>query len=428
MRIQSFPQKIFLLAFFICIFILPFSVHAETLTLFDMMPKSINGENSIYLQSRVDNNYKNLIYLSNRGESWFGTPGTFKVKPVITKGPFPDGTPYDKLAIFSFPSAIIQTGFKADSVIRVTIPGNGGLVNISGQTAVDGMGSGVSHYRFYIYKGEDQFSKPLWESEGNGNFHFQEKYLANDQVFFAVEALDSDDELAPKWKYVVLETYSEQSSATPASPQPQGTSSYGIPFFPLSGAFIVIILIFCCLSAFLYYRKSRVSDEKNQSGIQLPNTNFDSGVRSGGSVSQESVRHHDVFISYSSKDKPVGDAVCAGLEAHGIRCWIAPRDVEPGENFPDAIIQAIEQSRVMVLIFSSSSNNSPHVIRELTKAFTSGLIIIPFRIEDVPLSRSMEYLIGLPHWLDAVTPPLQEHISDLARSVLIILKTCKEKV
>ena len=51
---------------------------------------------------------------------------------------------------------------------------------------------------------------------------------------------------------------------------------------------------------------------------------------------------HDVFISYSSQDKPVADAVCAGLEAAKIRCWIAPRDVRPGMDYASEIIEAIK--------------------------------------------------------------------------------------
>lgn len=129
--------------------------------------------------------------------------------------------------------------------------------------------------------------------------------------------------------------------------------------------------------------------------------------------------HHR--INKGPVDEPVADAICAALENNGIRCWIAPRDVLPGEDFPDAIIKAIESSRIMVLIFSSHSNTSPHVIRELTKAVSNGVIIIPFRIEDVPLSGSMEYLIGLPHWLDAITPPLEKHIDTLVQRVKALL-------
>jgi tetratricopeptide (TPR) repeat protein len=139
-------------------------------------------------------------------------------------------------------------------------------------------------------------------------------------------------------------------------------------------------------------------------------------------TTQPTALHHDVFISYSHEDKPTADAICATLESQRIRCWIAPRDVLPGENFPAAIIQAIEESRIMVLIFSSHSNNSGHVIRELTKAVSKGVIIIPFRIEDVPPSQAMEYLIGVPHWLDALTPPLEQHIGRLAQTVTVLLK------
>jgi len=130
---------------------------------------------------------------------------------------------------------------------------------------------------------------------------------------------------------------------------------------------------------------------------------------------------HDVFVSYSSRDKPVADAVCAALETRKIRCWIAPRDVLPGISYPRAIIGAIEGSRVMVLVYSSSSNTSPHVIRELGKAVAKGIIIVPFRIEDTPLSQDMEYLIGIPHWLDAVTPPLERHLEELARTVELLI-------
>jgi hypothetical protein len=127
--------------------------------------------------------------------------------------------------------------------------------------------------------------------------------------------------------------------------------------------------------------------------------------------------HHDVFISYAQQDKPIADAVCAKLESRNIRCWIAPRDISPGKSFPEAIIEGIEDGKVVVLIFSSHANKSPHVTRELTNAVNKGRIIIPFRVEDVVPSKSMEYLIGVPHWLDAVTPPLEEHLEILANTV-----------
>ena len=126
---------------------------------------------------------------------------------------------------------------------------------------------------------------------------------------------------------------------------------------------------------------------------------------------------HDVFISYAQNDKPIADATCAKLESFNIRCWISPRDVPPGENFPKAIIEGIEGSKIMVLIFSSHSNISQHVIREITSAVNKGLIIIPFRIENILPSKEMEYLISTPHWLDALTPPLEKHLDTLTKTI-----------
>lgn len=136
---------------------------------------------------------------------------------------------------------------------------------------------------------------------------------------------------------------------------------------------------------------------------------------------------HDVFISYSSKDKTVADAVCAELEKIEVRCWIAPRDIHPGAEYGESIVEGINASRVMVLIFSNSANESPQIRREVERAVNKGVIIVPFRIEDVPPTRSLEYFIGAVHWLDALTPPMGRHIENLAADVRRIVSGECEK-
>src|SRR5262249_44405637 len=76
-------------------------------------------------------------------------------------------------------------------------------------------------------------------------------------------------------------------------------------------------------------------------------------------IAGPSVAPYDAFLSYSSKDKAVADAAVASLEARGLRCWIAPRDIVPGQEWSEAILAGLEQSRLMVLIFSANSNASP---------------------------------------------------------------------
>jgi hypothetical protein len=131
---------------------------------------------------------------------------------------------------------------------------------------------------------------------------------------------------------------------------------------------------------------------------------------------------HDVFISYSSKDQSVADAVRAALEARAIRCWIAPRDILPGTDWGAAIVDAISASRVMVLVFSGHANTSPQIKREVERAVAKGVKLVPFRIADVPMSKHFEYFISTAHWLDAVTGPQEKHIETLCDTVRQLLQ------
>jgi hypothetical protein len=130
---------------------------------------------------------------------------------------------------------------------------------------------------------------------------------------------------------------------------------------------------------------------------------------------------HDVFISYSSKDKTTGDAVCATLESEGIRCWIAPRDVTPSMEWSECIIDAIEECRIMVLVFTTSANDSPQIHREIERAVNHGVAVLPFRTEDILPDKALEYFIGNVHWLDALTTPLEAHLKNLAETVKMLL-------
>ena len=135
---------------------------------------------------------------------------------------------------------------------------------------------------------------------------------------------------------------------------------------------------------------------------------------------------HDVFISHSAQNREVADAVCAALEKAGIKCWVAPRDVRPGRTFPGEITRAIQKSKVMLLIFSSHSNNSEQVLREVQLATDSRLAIVRFRIEDVALTDDLRYFLSSPHFLDALTPPLSNHIARLEVAIKELLSSSTE--
>jgi hypothetical protein len=132
---------------------------------------------------------------------------------------------------------------------------------------------------------------------------------------------------------------------------------------------------------------------------------------------------HDVFLSHSVKDKAVAEAIVARLEADSVTCWMAPRDVVPGADWGESIIDAIESSRIMILIFSRSADASPQIKREVERAVNKGVYIIPFRVDDIPPTKSLEYFISTSQWMDAFSPPLEPHLDNLAKTVKAVLKT-----
>lgn len=131
----------------------------------------------------------------------------------------------------------------------------------------------------------------------------------------------------------------------------------------------------------------------------------------------------DVFVSHSVKDNTFAEAIVARLEADSVTCWIAPRDVVPGADWGESIIDAIESSRIMVLIFSRNADASPQIKREVERAVNKGVYIIPFRVDDIPPTKSLEYFISTSQWMDAFSPPLERHLDTLAKTVKAVLKT-----
>jgi hypothetical protein len=121
----------------------------------------------------------------------------------------------------------------------------------------------------------------------------------------------------------------------------------------------------------------------------------------------------EVFISYSQGDYACAMELVGRVEAEGIDCWIAPRDIAPSADWAAEIIDAISKSRVMILVFSASSNDSPQVRREVERAVHKQVSILPFRIENVLPSKSLEYFLSAQHWMDAFPPPREAHYARL---------------
>ena len=119
--------------------------------------------------------------------------------------------------------------------------------------------------------------------------------------------------------------------------------------------------------------------------------------------------NQDVFISHSSADSKLAYAMCDYLEEKGIRCWIAPRDVQGGTEYAEAIIMGIRNCKIMVVLFNKNANDSIYVKNEVERAFNYKTILIPFKLDQTVSSAKLELFLGSVHSLDATKGNPEAH-------------------
>lgn len=132
-----------------------------------------------------------------------------------------------------------------------------------------------------------------------------------------------------------------------------------------------------------------------------------------------SVMKYDVFISYSSVDRKFAEGICGYLESQGLRCFIDYRDIPRGALWARVIPNALEDSGMMVAIFSDNYNNSMQVERELSVADKLGLPILPFRLNDIPFKGMKLYYFESINWIDAFPEP-EKVFGSLLDSIMLM--------
>ena len=141
------------------------------------------------------------------------------------------------------------------------------------------------------------------------------------------------------------------------------------------------------------------------------------GDATPSSIPLEAGNAREVFISYASQDAAVANAIVESLERHGIRCWIAPRDVVPGSLYADEIVGAINDAKVVVLVLSEHSVASPHVGKEVERASSKGRRIIAFHVDSAPLTRAYEYFLSESQWINVGVGGMEAAAGKLAEAV-----------
>jgi tetratricopeptide (TPR) repeat protein len=121
----------------------------------------------------------------------------------------------------------------------------------------------------------------------------------------------------------------------------------------------------------------------------------------GSAIGMEDRGRSPVFISYATADRTEALKVCKAIERRGTKCWISMRDVPPGENYQEAIVQSLRTARAVALVFSDAANTSDEIKKELSLASRYHVPVIALRLKDVEPSDAFAYELSTRQWINA---------------------------
>lgn len=128
-----------------------------------------------------------------------------------------------------------------------------------------------------------------------------------------------------------------------------------------------------------------------------------------------------IFLSHSSTDAATAMEICELLEQNRIECFIAPRNIRSGREYAEEIVNGIDSSTAMVLLMSGAANTSPHVLREVERAVSKNIPILVYKLENVELSKSLEYFLMTHQWIN------KENSGDYSEILKAVIELEQEK-
>lgn len=123
------------------------------------------------------------------------------------------------------------------------------------------------------------------------------------------------------------------------------------------------------------------------------------------------------FISYSTKNQAMADAIRNTFTANKIDTWMAPYSIPPGSKYAQSITNAIRNCSCFVLLLSNASQASEAVDSEVElAALTFKKSIVTVQIENVVLNDAFTFYIHNKQILpidsvDVSTPAMQAVLS-----------------
>lgn len=125
----------------------------------------------------------------------------------------------------------------------------------------------------------------------------------------------------------------------------------------------------------------------------------------------------DVFVSHASEDHDLAEDACSALENRGLDVWIAPRDVPPGAEWDEAIIEGVKSCACMVFLASEAAIKSKHTKREIGLADEFGKPIIPVTLDVSDPSEHLRYYLSSIQWVDADPSLTESDFDNIAQAI-----------
>lgn len=117
-----------------------------------------------------------------------------------------------------------------------------------------------------------------------------------------------------------------------------------------------------------------------------------------------------IFVCHSSEDRELTQKVVDVLEELGHACWVDFRNIRLGQDYFEAIVEALHASSGLLLLLTPDAVRSPDVRREVKLAAELGLNLLPI-VVDGTSPAGMAYVIGTAHQIEG----RRETIPDLVR-------------
>ncbi len=126
-----------------------------------------------------------------------------------------------------------------------------------------------------------------------------------------------------------------------------------------------------------------------------------------------------IFISCADSTATVHAAstIVGHLEAKGLACFFAARDVARGAGHGATILSALKECALVLLVVSRDMDGSEQVLTEIDAAVSSRKSVLPVFIEDVVLNNDFRYYIGRKQWVIAYPGALDTYLEKIYRMV-----------